>query len=207
MEGHTSGKRREQAAETKRKLRAAALKLFANKGYHGTPVRAINRSIGMADGLLYHYFPGGKKEILRVIVHENVEQMMESLSGRNIGLEELPIEMMLERRFQNIVDVFMDHQDILKILIRESDLIEIVELNHLISTARKEQSRLPEILAVRAKAGEIRKMDYDSAAEVLMAVMMNHLLLKLTGISPGQLNDPVQRSALIRYQVALWKRT
>ena len=197
--------RQEQAAATKRKLLITAQKLFAEMGYNGTPVRSINRSIGMADGLLYHYFPGGKKEILRVMVHENAQKLVDDLMRRNSGLEGLPIEDMLEHRFRNIADVFEEYQEILKILIRESELIEIVELRQFIATAQKEQSSLPGMLAVRAGAGEIREMDYESAAEVLMAVMMNHLLSKLTGIGSGLLSDPVRREALIKYQVALWK--
>ena len=197
--------RQEQAAETKKKLLAAALKLFAEKGYHGTPVRMINRSLGMADGLLYHYFPGGKKEMLHVLVHENVEQVVQNLRNRNVGLENLPIDEMLEQLFQNITTVFAENQEILKILMKNSELIEMLELNQLIKTVRNGQSRLPGILEARANAGEIRKMDYKSAAEVLMAVMMNHLLSRLTGVSSGQLSDPKKRKKLIQYQVDMWK--
>lgn len=49
-----------QAAESRQKLLNSAQRLFAEKGYKGTPVREINRSAHLADGLLYHYFPGGK---------------------------------------------------------------------------------------------------------------------------------------------------
>ena len=197
--------RQEQAAATKRKLLISAQKLFAEMGYNGTPVRSINRSIGMADGLLYHYFPGGKKEILRVMVHENAQKLVDDLMRRNSGLDVLPIEEMLENRFRNIADVFEEYQEILKILIRESELVEITELRQFIITAQKELSQLPGMLAARAQAGEIREMDYESAAEVLMAVMMNHLLSKLTGIGSGLLSDPARREALIKYQVSLWK--
>ena len=197
--------RQEQAATTKRKLLISAQKLFAEMGYNGTPVRSINRSIGMADGLLYHYFPGGKKEILRVMVHENARQLIDDLVSRNSGLEDLPIEKMLEHLFQNIADVFEEYQEILKILVRERELIEIVELRQFIAMAHKEQCRLPGILEARAKQGEICEMDYQSAAEVLMAVMMNHLLSRLTGIGSGLLSDPARREALIQYQVSLWK--
>ena len=197
--------RQEQAAETRKRLLAAALKLFAEKGYRGTPVRAINHSIGMADGLLYHYFPGGKREILQVIVHENIEHVLDSLKNRNTNLESLPIEQMMEHLFQNINDVFIEHQQILRIVIKESEIVEMLELHQLISSIRKGQSRLPGILESRARAGEIREMDYESAAEVLMGVMMNHIFAKMTGMGSGQLSDPEKRRKLIEYQVALWK--
>lgn len=60
--------REAQAAETRMKFVVSAQSLLAEKGYKGTSVREINRSVNLADGLLYHYFPGGKKEIFQVIV-------------------------------------------------------------------------------------------------------------------------------------------
>ncbi|MGA9173636.1 MAG: helix-turn-helix domain-containing protein [Thermoactinomyces sp.] len=54
-EGMTS--RDLQAAKRRKQLLEAAKKLFAEKGYHNTSTKEINRAIGMADGLIYHYFP------------------------------------------------------------------------------------------------------------------------------------------------------
>ena len=199
--------RQEQAIETRAKLLSAAQKLFAEKGYNETPVRLINKSIGMADGLLYHYFPGGKKEILQVLLHEKFKQVLDDLTSRNGNLDHLPIEQMLEHLFQSAAEVFESHQEVLKILIRESEVIELVEFRQLVVTVRNGRSRLPSILKQRAEAGEICEMDYESAAEVVMAVLMNHLLVKLTGIGSGQLSDPEKRRLLIQYQVDLWKNT
>ena len=61
----TKNQRQEQAAATRQKLLTSAQHLFAQNGYKGTTVRMINRSVDLADGLLYHYFPGGKKEIFK----------------------------------------------------------------------------------------------------------------------------------------------
>ena len=90
--------RQEQAQESRRKLMDAALTLFAQKGYAGTNMRAISRSAGMADGLLYHYFPGGKQELLREIVREklgDVEMRTRQWDTElmNLSLEEVPAEL------------------------------------------------------------------------------------------------------------------
>lgn len=47
--------------------------LFAENGYEGTPVRAINRKAGLADGLLYHYFSDGKKEWFFVCLGKDIK--------------------------------------------------------------------------------------------------------------------------------------
>ena len=57
----TSGRRRgrppkSDAADTKELLLQAALALFAEKGYEGTSVRDIARSVGLSESVLYAHF-------------------------------------------------------------------------------------------------------------------------------------------------------
>lgn len=62
-----------QAIERREQLLKSAKELFAMQGYHGTTTRQITKHIGMADGLIYHYFPEGKKQILDTILKEFLE--------------------------------------------------------------------------------------------------------------------------------------
>ena len=197
--------RREQAAETRRKLIAAAEKLFAAEGYNATPVRKINKSIDMADGLLYHYFPGGKKEMLQVLVREKFEQIILGLRMRTDGLEELPLEAVIERIYQNWSSLFSEHQDVIKILFKENEVMHLIERDKLAEVVRRGGRWFPDFLRRRAGKGEIIEMDYDSATEVLMAVLLSHFLAVLTGAGSGILSDQTHRKKLIAYQVGLWK--
>jgi len=52
---------------------AVSRELFTQKGYTETSTREINERAGIAEGLLYYYFPKGKRQLLDVIVHEGVE--------------------------------------------------------------------------------------------------------------------------------------
>ena len=52
---------------------------------------------------------------------------------------------------------------------------------------------LPELLKQRAEAGET-EMDYESAADTIIALMINHLMAKL-GVSSPHLSDPQKRRA------------
>lgn len=60
--GQPGKTRSEQAVETRQCLLDTAKKLFATNGYTLTSVRSINRELSMSDGILYHYFPGGKRK-------------------------------------------------------------------------------------------------------------------------------------------------
>ena len=61
MTATASGRRRgrppkSDAADTKELLLQAALRLFADKGYEGTSIRDIARSVGLSESVLYAHF-------------------------------------------------------------------------------------------------------------------------------------------------------
>jgi AcrR family transcriptional regulator len=51
-----TGKRNQNKEKTKQAILAAALKLFAEKGFYNTSTRAISRKAGIAEGTLFNYF-------------------------------------------------------------------------------------------------------------------------------------------------------
>ncbi len=200
--------RQEQAAETRRKLLDAAQKLFAQNGYAGTPVRFINRSIGLADGILYHYFPGGKKELFQVIITENLLQIMEGISQRAAESDYalLPLEEVIDDIYQGFDSIITEHFDIIRIVLCESEVRDFIGKEQLAAALDSRRDWFPELLRQRAKAGEIQEIDYESAAEVLMSIMMNHIAAKLLGLGPCNLENGEIRKRLICFQVGLWKR-
>ena len=60
--------RREQAEASRAGLVEAARRCFVEHGYDDTTVAAILDRAGMARGALYHYFPGGKRELFAAVV-------------------------------------------------------------------------------------------------------------------------------------------
>jgi len=199
--------RQEQAAESRRKLLDSAQKLFAAQGYKGTSVRSINRSIGLADGLLYHYFPGGKKEIFQVIVVENLNDMMDIMERRNTGsdYDDLPLEELLNQVFLNFEEVIDRHIDIIRILFREPEVREFITQEQITKLFENRRRWFPPILEHRIETGEINKIDCESAAAVLNSIMMNHLMVKVLELGSAQMCIAELRTRLIQYQVDLWK--
>jgi AcrR family transcriptional regulator len=68
------GRRGESAAKRKLIL-DAAIRVFADHGYHGARVGDIAGDAGVAHGLLYHYF-ASKEDVLRTIFTENWGQLI-----------------------------------------------------------------------------------------------------------------------------------
>jgi TetR/AcrR family fatty acid metabolism transcriptional regulator len=106
---------RSTAQEDKRRLILdAAVRVFANKGYHASRVGDIAEEAGVAHGLLYHYFRS-KEELLETIsretwrdVHEavrSVEESDESARERLAGIAKILLRAW--RRDPNLVRVLV----------------------------------------------------------------------------------------------------
>lgn len=196
-------KRQEQAQESRKRLMDTALSLFALRGYAATSVHTLCQSAGVADSLLYHYFPGGKGELMDAIARENLRQVMLELSEQNELLDALPLEEMLEALYQHIQRVVMRHEDLFRLMIRERELLQCDRLLRLLSSR---QQWFPEVLRRRAQRGEIREMDFESASETLNSLMLYHLIMELMSLEGSPLRDEAQRRRMIAYQAGLWRK-
>ena len=76
-EGNTPTERRptarqRQAAARREQILQTALKLFAAQGFDATSTRQIAREVGIAEGLIFHYFPT-KASLLAAILEDRLE--------------------------------------------------------------------------------------------------------------------------------------
>ncbi|WUI01722.1 TetR/AcrR family transcriptional regulator [Spirillospora sp. NBC_00431] len=79
-------RRKEQAEASRASLLEAARQCFTEQGYEATTVSAILDRAGMARGALYHYFPGGKREIFAA-VFEMVDEAFHDRRDALFGLD------------------------------------------------------------------------------------------------------------------------
>lgn len=66
--------------ESRERILAAALRLFAHAGYEATPVRSIAAEAGVAQGLLYNYF-AGKEALLHAIFARSMERVQSTFEA------------------------------------------------------------------------------------------------------------------------------
>lgn len=69
MRSQAQGQRPPAREPTRESVREAALTLFAERGYHGTPLRSIAERVGIRTPSLYNHIDS-KQELLRGIVQE-----------------------------------------------------------------------------------------------------------------------------------------
>ncbi|HVW42571.1 MAG TPA: TetR/AcrR family transcriptional regulator [Amycolatopsis sp.] len=63
------------ALSTEQRVRRAAVKLFAGKGFHGTGIRDLAQAAKISTSSLYHYM-GTKEDLLATIMRESLERLL-----------------------------------------------------------------------------------------------------------------------------------
>lgn len=71
------------------RVRRAAVKLFADKGFHGTGIRDLAQAAKLSPASLYHYM-GTKEELLGAIMRESLNRLLTGAREVTAGLAEPP---------------------------------------------------------------------------------------------------------------------
>ncbi len=194
-----------QAAETRRKILQQAKILFFREGYHKTTVRSIHRALNMADGILYHYFPGGKRELLTVLIQEGFEEQLGKLNSSNSDLESLPLKEALKKIYELGNELFTGDIELMRILFRESDVMELSETIHLSNLLHERLQWFAGFLQRRYEKGEVRKMNFEIAARQFMSMSIQDIVSKLINIELlSDLSRDITRDQIIDHMLDLW---
>ncbi|HEV7975231.1 TetR/AcrR family transcriptional regulator [Amycolatopsis sp.] len=73
--------------DSRDRVRAAAVKLFADKGFHGTGIRDLAQAAKLSSASLYHYM-GTKEELLADIMRESLERLLAAAALATEGVED-----------------------------------------------------------------------------------------------------------------------
>jgi AcrR family transcriptional regulator len=114
--GEAAVSRAKSAADKRRLILDAAVRVFARQGFHACRVSDIADEAGVAYGLVYHYF-ASKDEILDTLFLERWNVMLELI--RQVDEEQLPVREKLEAIAAFIVDSYQHDPDLMKVIIVE----------------------------------------------------------------------------------------
>ena len=106
----------QQAAEKRRLILDAAIRVFAQQGFHTCRVSDIADEAGVAYGLVYHYFRS-KDEILDTLFLERWDVLLAAI--REVDQGELPARAKLHAIASFIVDSYHHDPDLMKVIIVE----------------------------------------------------------------------------------------
>jgi TetR/AcrR family transcriptional regulator, fatty acid metabolism regulator protein len=104
------------AADKRRQILDAAIRVFATRGFHACRVSDVADEAGVAYGLVYHYF-GSKEEILNTLFTERWQIMLDAIA--EIDRQALPARDKLYSVASFIIDSYRHEPDLMKVIIVE----------------------------------------------------------------------------------------
>lgn len=144
--------RRQQPEQRREEIVQAAIRLFCEKGYEGTTIRDIAREVGVAEGLIYHYFPS-KNDLIwacwqRQYWHGLVIRILQEMP-------KAPLDVVLRRLIREHLAMLYENANAFRMhaaeMLRNSELAALSQQYH--DEARR---ALAEYLQRQQAAGRIR---------------------------------------------------
>ena len=193
------------AAERKEQILAVAGRLFAEKGYHATSMRELNKAIGMAEALTYHYYPGGKLEILHTVLQRAQEERMSRISR---FLDErfqpgLPLGEVLLSLIVGLSEQIQQDQHYFQILFQERNHLVQEHKDMLNKMTEQPFAAMAAYLAALAAAEQIRPMDHTLAASQFLSHIVMRIVQELVN---GRTLEQVEAVQLADFYVQMWGR-
>ncbi len=170
------------AHREKRKLILdAAIRVFADQGYHGARVADIAEHAGVAHGLLYHYF-ASKDDVLRTIFVENWGELLARF--RAVELADEPADEKLEGVAKILLRTWRNDPALVTVMVRE--VARSHQLQDRVDEVREAFAIVQRIVEEGQSAGVFRA---DVDARLASWLFYGGLEEVLTGWVLGQLPD------------------
>jgi TetR/AcrR family transcriptional regulator, fatty acid metabolism regulator protein len=145
--------RRAGAAEKRRIILDAAVRVFARQGFHTCRVADIADEAGVAYGLVYHYF-GSKDEILDTLFLERWDVLLRAIAEVDAG--EGTAEEKLGRIAGFIVDSYSHDPELMQVIIVEVTRAASTFGRTHIGKIREAYTGIAEIVDKAQRSGEFR---------------------------------------------------
>jgi len=190
------GRDAEAAATEPEKRRAilhAAVRVFAEKGYHGCRIADVARAAGVAYGLVYHYFQS-KEELLESVFAEQWAILVNALRGIDSGAGTAPQK--IEAMLAFVFDVFKTAPAAVRVL-----LLEVTRTPHALRAGSTRETFeaaariVAGVVAQGQERGELRKgIDPMIAATGLLGALELAVTGMVVGLVPAGDEAAVDRA-------------
>src|SRR3989304_6589788 len=166
---------------TRRRILAAALRLFSQNGFHGPPVRGLARSVGLTEAGLYYHFPS-KRAVVEALYEERgfttALDELEQLPG------DVPLSQQLAANAAASARLWDENTDFLRVVI-----VEVLRGDRAARAAHRElmerwRRGILDLLGRYQARGEIdRSVDAGEAADSWGHLMFGGFMDRLLALS------------------------
>ena len=146
-----------------------SLKLFAEKGFHGTSMRDIAREAEITEGLIYHYF-AGKRDLFKAIIEEHsflpLLRTLPELAGQ------LDLRGLLLVFARGFFDVLRQNTELTRLLLQEVQVFPEEKEAFFADAVGQSINELGEILAKRMNERAAAQVDPQVAARIFFNALL-----------------------------------
>jgi AcrR family transcriptional regulator len=141
----------ESGPSRRRRIREAAVTVFATKGYHDARVSDIAREAGVAHGLVYHYF-AGKEQLLQDVFRRtwlHIEQGLRTIERSNGSAADKLTDVV-----RLLLGSYLISPDLVRVVV-----LEVTRSGHLraqVDEIAESFTIIERIIAAGQQAGELR---------------------------------------------------
>jgi len=137
--------------EKRRLILHAAIRVFAEKGYHTCRVQDVAAEAGVAYGLVYHYF-GSKEELLETIFRRTWRLMLDAV--QEVEQSGAPAREQLAQVASIVLSGWQADPDLVRVLVRE--VARSPQLQQEVDEIQHAFAALERIVAQGQETGELR---------------------------------------------------
>ena len=186
-----------QSVNDKRKdLLSAALRLFAENGFHGTPTSKIAKEAGVANGTLFHYYK--TKEDLIVSLYIDIKSRMSEYVEAH-SEKEKSIKKNFRNQYLQVMLWSLKHRDEFLFIqqFHSSPFASLVPAEEIERLSGKTCEQIEK--AIKDKAIKKRDVNY------IMTLFTSHTFGLNQYLSKAQLNEKEQKEVIKDSFDMLWK--
>ncbi len=171
---------RERPGDKRSQILAAAVRVFARKGYHASRVGDIAEEAGVAHGLMYHYFDS-KEALLERVFRETWSELLEAMRAVETSGESAPEQ--LRQVAAILLRSWRRDPDLVRVLV-----LEVARSQHLqqrVGELGQAFAAIERIVTRGQREGSFRALDPRLASWIFYGALEEIL----TGWVLGQLPD------------------
>jgi AcrR family transcriptional regulator len=149
---------------------AAAGRLFAENGYHGTSMRDLGRELGLLGSSLYAHVES-KQDLLVEVVEEGARLFEES--AQTALAEDGTSSERLRSLIAGHVGVMLDNPDVVRTFLNEARMLDDIHRARVIAARDNYEKEFREVIAEGVAGGEFRKDLDPKIISILILSILN----------------------------------
>ncbi len=155
---------------TREDIVAAAGRMFADKGYHGTSMRDLGSELGLLGSSLYSHIDS-KEDLLVEVVDEGARLFLNS-SQRAMAVDG-GAEKKLRALIAGHVDVVLDHLDVVRTYLNEARMLDESHRTRVVSARDHYESRFRNVISQGVEEGVFRSDVDPKIASIFILSILN----------------------------------